>query len=54
MRKHKKYRIRTGSPAWYVKLAAETMAAWALLIGAAAAAVGGIYACILLMASMPV
>lgn len=54
MRKHKKYRIRVGSPAWCIKEAAEAMAAWALLIGAAAAAVGGIYACILLMASMPV
>lgn len=50
MRKHKKYRIRKGSPAWYVKEAA----AWTRAVAAAVAMIGGLYACILLMASMPV
>ena len=50
MRKHKKYRIRKYSPAWYAKEAA----AWTGAAAAVVAVIGGLYAWILLLASMPV
>lgn len=50
MRKHKKYRIRKYSPAWYIQEATE----WIGVAAAAAVLVAGSYAWILLLASMPV
>ena len=50
VRKHKKYRIRKYSPAWYIQEATE----WVGVAAAAAVLVTGTYALLLLLASMPV
>lgn len=46
----KKNRIRKYSPAWYVRETAE----WTVVAAAIFAPIAGIYACVLLLASLPV
>lgn len=46
----KKHRIRKYSPAWYVRETAE----WTVVAAALIAPIVGIYACVLLLASLPV
>ena len=46
----KKHRIKKYSPAWYVRETSE----WTLVAVAIIAPIVGIYACVLLLASLPV
>ena len=46
----KKYRIRKYSPAWYVREASE----WTVVAVATIAVIASMYACVLLLASLPV